>query len=112
MSEHTLEITTAHDSHDGGKDHGHGFTDKKYVYVALILAVLTGIEVLISYVDIGAAFMPTLLFLMALKFWIVVSFFMHLRFDNKLFSWLFYAGLLLAVGVYLAALLTFQFFAS
>jgi cytochrome c oxidase subunit 4 len=33
-----------------------------------------------------------------------------LKFDNKIFSWLFYAGLFLAIGVYVTALATFQFF--
>ena len=47
---------------------------------------------------------------MTIKFVTVVSLFMHLKFDNKLFSWLFYSGLLLAVFVYLAALMTFRFF--
>ena len=51
-----------------------------------------------------------LLILMVIKFVMVVSYFMHLKFDNPLFSWLFYAGLLLAVGVYVAALATFEFF--
>jgi cytochrome c oxidase subunit 4 len=40
----------------------------------------------------------------------VVSYFMHLKFDNKVFSFLFYAGLFLAVGVYIAFLATFKFF--
>jgi len=48
--------------------------------------------------------------MMAIKFVMVVSYFMHLKFDNKLFSWLFYAGLFLAVGVYVTALSTFHFF--
>ena len=51
-----------------------------------------------------------LLILMAIKFVTVVSLFMHLRFDNKIFSWLFYSGLFLAVFVYVVALLTFRFF--
>lgn len=110
MSDHTLEAMSTDHEHDEG--HGHGLTDKGYIVVALVLAALTALEVLVSYVHIGAAFMPTLLFLMTVKFWIVVSFFMHLRFDKKLFSWLFYSGLLLAVFVYCAAMLTFQFFAS
>ena len=41
---------------------------------------------------------------MAIKFLTVVSFFMHLKFDNKMFSCLFYSGLFLAVCVYVAAL--------
>ena len=48
--------------------------------------------------------------MMAVKFYIEVSFFMHLKFDNKLFSWVFYAGLFLAMTVYGIFLATFHFF--
>ena len=48
--------------------------------------------------------------MMVAKFIIVVSYFMHLKFDSKLFSFMFYAGLVLALGCYFAALATFQFF--
>lgn len=88
----------------------HGATDKQYVIIALVLAVLTAIEVSTYYIDFGPLFMPTLFILMAIKFVTVVSFFMHLRFDNKLFSYLFYSGLLLALAVYIGALSTFKFF--
>jgi cytochrome c oxidase subunit 4 len=56
--------------------------------------------------------MPALLIMMAIKFIMVVSLFMHLKFDNKIFSWLFYSGLILAVLVYCAFLACFQFFSS
>ena len=92
--------------------HGHGLSDIGYVKVALVLAALTAAEVTLTYVNIGALFLPILLVLMVVKFVTVVSYFMHLKFDNKIFSWLFYSGLLLAVGVYTAALCTFQFFAG
>ena len=36
-------------------------------------------------------------------------FFMHLRFDNKLLSWVFVAGLVLAVAVYIVMLTTFEY---
>jgi cytochrome c oxidase subunit 4 len=49
---------------------------------------------------------------MCVKFFIVVSYFMHLKFDSKIFSFMFYAGLFLAVGVYAAALATFKFFSA
>ena len=55
--------------------------------------------------------MPILLIMMAIKFVTVASFFMHLRGDARIFSWMFYAGLFRAVGVYAAALTTFHFFA-
>ena len=97
-----------HAAHDG-KEH---WTDLQYVQLALALAVVTAVEVALSYMkdDLGWVFLPTLLLLMAVKFFAVVMFFMHLRFDNRLFSLLFYMGLGLAVGVYSVALFTFKFF--
>ena len=94
-----------------GEGH-HGATDRQYIVIAVVLAVITAMEVTISYVDIGPIFLPALLILMAAKFLTVVSYFMHLKFDNKIFSFMFYLGLVLAVGVYSAALATFHFFGS
>ena len=81
-----------------------------YVRIAIILAAITGLEVSTYYVDFGPFFMPALLIMMAAKFVVVASYFMHLKFDNKIFSWMFYTGLFLAIGVYVAALSTFKFF--
>ena len=101
----------SHTDHASDDHEEHGLTDKQYVGVALVLAVMTGLEVALSYAGLtGAAFMAPLLILMVLKFVTVVSLFMHLKFDSKLFSWLFYSGLLLAIFVYIAALSTFHFF--
>jgi cytochrome c oxidase subunit 4 len=88
----------------------HGMSNAGYVRIALILAAITALEVATYYVDFGALFLPSLLLMMAVKFYIVVSFFMHLRYENKLFSWVFYAGLYLAMIVYGIFLATFQFF--
>ena len=83
-----------------------------YVKVALILAFLTALETSTYWIDFGPLFMPALLIMMTIKFFMVVLLFMHLKFDNKLFSVMFYAGLFLAVFVYIAALATFRFFGS
>ena len=83
-----------------------------YIVVALILAGLTALETSTYWVDFGPYFMPALLIMMAIKFFMVVLLFMHLKFDNKLFGVLFYAGLFLAVFVYVVALATFHFFES
>lgn len=85
-------------------------SDLGYIKVAILLAVLTAIEVSTYYVDFGPFFIPVLLILMVVKFFIVVSYFMHLKFDSKIFTWMFYSGLFLAVGVYVAFLATFKFF--
>jgi cytochrome c oxidase subunit IV len=98
--------------HGGGEDHTGGHSDVFYVKIAAFLAVLTGMEVSLTYMDIGALFLPLLLILMTIKFFMVVLFFMHLKFDSKWFSFFFYAGLFLAVGCYSAFLATFRFFAG
>ncbi len=109
-----MSTATEHATHTEHGEHGesHGASDKQYVVIALILAALTAIEVSTYYVDFGPLFMPTLFVLMIVKFVIVVSYFMHLKFDNKLFSYLFYSGLILAIAVYVGALATFKFFLS
>ena len=81
-----------------------------YVRIAAILAAITALEVATYYIDLGALFLPSLLIMMAVKFYIVVSFFMHLRYESKLFSWVFYAVLFLAMTVYGIFLSTFHFF--
>jgi cytochrome c oxidase subunit 4 len=99
----------SHADHEEEHDEEH-HSDLFYVKIAVILAVITGIEVWLSYADIGALFLPFLLILMAVKFVMVVLFFMHLKFDHKLFNFLFWSGLVLALGVYIAALATMKFF--
>ena len=87
--------------------------DLVYIKVAAVLVVLTAIEIYASYADyLDKAFLPIMLSLMVTKFLLVVLFFMHLRWDSKLFGRMFWAGALLAVAVYVGALATFQYFAK
>jgi cytochrome c oxidase subunit 4 len=98
-------------AHEQVGDHAeHGMSTRGYVNIAIILAVITALEVATYYVDFGPFFLPSLMIMMVAKFFIVVSYFMHLKFDKKIFSFLFYAGLFLAIGVYVAFLATFHFF--
>ena len=90
--------------------HEHGLTDAGYVKIALILALITGLEVSTYYIDFGPLFLPLLLVMMVVKFVMVVSYFMHLKFDNRIFSFLFYVGLGLALFCYIVTLATFKFF--
>ena len=101
-------MTTVTETHADA--HEHGMSDAGYVKIAIILALITGLEVSTYYVDFGPLFMPALLIMMVVKFVMVVSYFMHLKFDSKIFSCLFYVGLGLALFVYITALATFKFF--
>ena len=56
----------------------------------MILTVITAIEVAVFYVPaLKPMLVPILLVLSAVKFALVAMFYMHLKFDHKLFSWLF-----------------------
>jgi cytochrome c oxidase subunit IV len=105
----TTESDEVHDEHEG---HAHP-KDKTYVKIAIILAVLTALEVATYPAEdvLGSAVIPILLVLMTIKFWYVAAFFMHLKFDTRMFSRVFVSGIVLAGAVYLAVLATFQFFA-
>ena len=109
----TLDTSTDHGTDAAHDEHAHhGPTDKQFITIFFILAAITAVEVVVSYIDIGPLFLPVLLGLMAVKFLVVVLYFMHVKFDNKIFGRLFYIGLVLAMFVYAAALCTFQFFAG
>jgi cytochrome c oxidase subunit IV len=77
----------------------------QYIKVFLILLVITAAEVGIYYLS-GArrAVITLMVFMMIAKFTLVALYFMHLRFDSKLFRRLFVTGIVLAVLVYLIAL--------
>jgi len=106
-----MSTATEHDAaHGSSSGHEHGMSDSGYIKIALILAAITALEVSTYYVDFGPLFMPVLMILMVVKFVMVVSYFMHLKFDHKLFGFLFYVGLFLALACYVAMLATFKFF--
>ena len=85
---------------------------RQYVMVAVVLAVLTALEVAVYYMS--ALPHPLLVALLSFyafwKFVLVVLWFMHLRFDSRIFRRLFVTGLSLAFGVYLIVLFTFGVF--
>jgi len=103
-----LTVTGDHDRADVHEDHHP--SDSHYVRIAIILAVLTAIEVALSYVDLGNAVAPLLLIGMVVKFFIVASYFMHLKFDSKVTRRLFISGLSLAVFCYLGMFMMFRQF--
>jgi len=91
--------------------HGAHPTPGIYFKVAIILSVITAIEVGIFYIiALGKWIIPILAVLSIAKFALVAMFYMHLKFDHKLFSTMFVAGLALAVVVVFALISLFQFF--
>ena len=87
---------------------------KQYVVVAVILFAVTIVEFLLIWDrigiddDLGASKIPILIILSAFKFAVVIMFYMHLKFDNILFSRLFIGGLALAAALMFSLLGLFR----
>jgi hypothetical protein len=96
--------------------------DKVYVLTAIFLAIVTLVEVATYFWedfvlwswggDSNAGLVIVLMVLMAIKFFVVAWVFMHLKFDKPILNRVFFAGLLLAVAVYLATMAMFRIFWS
>jgi cytochrome c oxidase subunit 4 len=119
MSEYDVLTTT--EPSDGnvaeyeGHEYAHGPTDRQYVIVAIVLSLLTGIEVFTyfrSVYNFGRTLMPLLILLMGIKFYLIAAYFMHLRYDKAVLRRFFLVGIVLAGVVYMIALMTFKLFAS
>lgn len=98
--------TTAVAAHDS---HGHDVSKFQiYVQIAMLLAVITGIEIVIVYIPFPRWIIVTsLVILSAVKFLYVIFYFMHLRWDKPFCTILFFIGLVLSGGTVWALLLLF-----
>lgn len=99
--------------------HEHHPSDAQYWKVGLALALITLLEVGTYFIadppydhELAPLLIGSLIFMMVLKFVVIGAYFMHLKFDNRLFRNVFVAGLVLAVGVYLAVLTVFEFWSD
>lgn len=83
-------------------------TPSQYWKIAVVLAVLTAIEVGLYYIDreleLGMINAVALILLAFLKFAIVVGWYMHLRYEKSTLNRLFVAGFVLAGSLYLVVL--------
>ena len=111
MSTATASASTEHDEHHD--DHP---SDAQYWKIGAILGVITLAEVSTYFItddpyshDLAPLLIGSLIIMMIAKFVVIVSYFMHLKFDNKVFRNIFASGLVLAVVVYLIVLSAFAY---
>jgi cytochrome c oxidase subunit 4 len=81
--------------------HGHADQNKfwAYVQIAMLLAVITGVEIVAIGLPFSKVFLITSLVVLSLvKFLFVIFYFMHLRWDKIFCTILFFIGLVLAGG--------------
>ena len=115
MAQHDQTPGGGHGTHAPGAQtptheaHAHP-TWKQYKWVALILTVITVVEVWVYYIPSFVAtkmFVPSLLIMSAVKFAIVVMFYMHLKYDARLFRALFTGPLIIAVVTIISLMFLF-----
>ncbi len=94
MSSETREI-----QHDLEAHPAHG--TRIYWVIGLYLFILTALEIACYYIEdqLGNLAAPTILALSAAKFILVVMFYMHLKYDSKLFTGVFLFPMALAALV-------------
>jgi cytochrome c oxidase subunit IV len=77
-------------------------SSRTYIAIALVLGVLTALEVMVFYVEaLAPVLVPILLVLSAAKFVLVVGFFMHLN---------FFGPLAIAVAIIVAMMALYGYF--
>lgn len=94
-----------HAASDSSKGHASKST---YWLIAVILGILTMLEVAVFYVPLlHSVIVPVLLVLSAAKFILVAMFFMHLKFDRPILTTVFAGGIVVATVIILAMMLLF-----
>jgi cytochrome c oxidase subunit 4 len=97
-------------AHGHDADHAHHPSPATYLKTGIFLTVITIVEVWAYYIPAWVAsrfFVPSLLIMSAVKFATVVMFYMHLKYDHKLFRALFTGPLLVAVATVIGLMFLF-----
>lgn len=95
MADHAMVVP----DEDHGQEH---LTEAQYVKIAIILTAITALEVAIYYIDWfhdSGTLVPTLAVLSLVKFITVISYYMHLKVDDKRYRYIFICGLVLAAAI-------------
>jgi cytochrome c oxidase subunit 4 len=105
MADHATAAAT----HGGGGGHA---TVKTYINVAIALAIITAVEVASLYIPgiPNPVLVVSLLAMSAIKFFLVVGFFMHLRYDHQIMRALFVGPLVIAIAIIMAIMALFSAF--
>lgn len=96
------EASHAEHAHPGGAE---------YVRIALILGAITAVEVALYYINLPTGILATaLVSLSIVKFVLVAMYFMHLKFDNRIFTVFFAGGIAFTIAAFIAVLAMFRVF--
>ncbi|HEX5581970.1 MAG TPA: cytochrome C oxidase subunit IV family protein [Gemmatimonadaceae bacterium] len=100
----------AHAASAQGHAEAHHPTWKTYVVIGAILTFITAVEVSAYYTpawETSRIYVPSMIFLSSIKFALVVLFYMHLKYDHKVFRALFTGPFAIAFVTILGLLFLF-----
>ena len=108
-----MSASSSH-AHAAAHDDSHDVSKYQiYVQIAMLLAVITGVEIIGVYLPFAKWLIITMLVVLStVKFMFVIFYFMHLRWDKPFCTILFFIGLVLAGGTMWALLTLFGVEAS
>jgi cytochrome c oxidase subunit 4 len=115
VSEPDVEPATGSPEHGGPapapRRHSAHPNPKEYVRIAIVLFIITAMEVSTYYLKPPRSLLVPVLFVFTvIKFTLVVLWFMHLKFDSRVYSRFFLMGISLALTLYIVVLLMFGAF--
>lgn len=103
MSEHTEDA--------------HHPSDRTYLKVGSLLFILTAVEIALYFVEDAFesdwslyALIASLIFLSSIKFVLVVMYYMHLKWDDRMFTWFFLAGMFMAAVIILVMMAVYRYY--
>ena len=101
----------SHQPHEAIVHHAHA-SSSTYIKLAVALGIITLAEVGTYYLTGLSVYMiiTALVILSALKFFFVVSYYMHLKYDARLLTGIFVWGLFVASSIILAMMLMYHAF--
>src|SRR5258706_13132454 len=97
-----LVASTEHAPVVHGVDHAEHPTPRQYVLIAVVLVVITGVEIATSYINTAHSnlIIAALFIMAAVKFFLVAAWYMHMRTDQAFFRRVFVVGMAGAGIVY------------
>jgi len=108
MSTESQHAPAAAHSAPHGEHHAEDNKFQIYVKIAMLLAVITGIEIVIIFFPWAKWLIVTsLVVLSVVKFLYVIFYFMHLRWDKAFCTILFFIGMIMAGGTVWALMAIF-----
>lgn len=98
------------------EEHAHP-SDREYLRIGTMLFILTAVEVALYFLE-GMfesswslyLLIAALIILSTFKFILVVSYYMHLKWDDRIFTWFFLSGLFVAGAIILAMMAMYRFY--